>query len=88
MSDKKEMTAEWIEDRIKEEFKKHPDLDWAKIASLKIKSTIIEIIQQEREKAFNAAREKEYHYSKSGIDTGYYEKYESFSDYQHNNPLI
>jgi hypothetical protein len=32
----KEKIIKLIESRIKSEFKKHPDLDWAKIAAIKI----------------------------------------------------
>ena len=36
------MNAEQIENRIKAEQRKHPDLDWIKIASIKIAKTIKE----------------------------------------------
>lgn len=34
------MTPEEIEDRIKSEYRKHPTLDWAKLAAIKIHSTM------------------------------------------------
>lgn len=36
------MKAEEIEQRIKDEYRKHPNLDWAKIAAIKIHSTLMQ----------------------------------------------
>lgn len=34
-----------------------------------------------RKEGFEAARKKQYHYDKSGMDTGFYNRYEDYEDY-------
>lgn len=50
--------------------------------SEKIATQIESLLDEEMKKAFEAGKEHYCHYSKSGMDTGYYEEYETYEEWR------